>query len=57
MAWAPEISAAEMQESYATATKGARNAPAFDVAAKKLRKLLPTGPLSQVRKSQNGALL
>ena len=54
VAWEAEISAGDMQESYAMATKGARNAPSFDVAAKKLRKLLPTGALSKVRKSQNG---
>ena len=54
VAWATEISAGEMQESYAMATKGTRNAPSFDVAAKKLRKLLPTGALPKVRKSHNG---
>jgi hypothetical protein len=53
VAWAPEISAADMQQSYAMATRGARNAPAFDGAAKKLRKLVPTGALTKVRKSQN----
>jgi hypothetical protein len=54
IAWATEISAGEMQESYTWATKGARNAPSFDVAAKKLRKLLPAGALPKVRKSENG---
>ena len=53
VAWAPEISAADMQQSYAMATRGARNAPAFDGAAKKLRKLVPSGALTKVRKSQN----
>ncbi len=53
VAWAPEISAADMQQSYAIATKGARHAPSFDGAAKKLRKLVPTGALTKVRKSQN----
>jgi hypothetical protein len=55
VAWAPEISAADMQESYAMATRGARNAPAFDGAAKKLRKLVPTGALTKVRKSHQGS--
>jgi hypothetical protein len=54
VAWAPEISAADMQQSYAMATRGARNAPAFDGAAKKLRKLVPGGLLTKVRKSHHG---
>ncbi len=54
VAWATEISAGEMQESYTWATKGARNAPSFDVAAKKLRKLLPAGALAKIRKSHHG---
>jgi hypothetical protein len=54
VAWAAEISAGEMQESYARATARARHPPSFDVAAKKLRKLLPPGALAKVRKCANG---
>jgi Family of unknown function (DUF5906) len=54
VAWPTEIPASEMQESYEMATKGARNAPSFGVAAKKLRKLLPNGALPKVRRSNNG---
>ncbi len=52
--WGPEICAGEVQESYVMSTARARHAPSFDVAAKKLHKLLPAGALSKVRKSQNG---
>jgi len=54
VAWATEISAGEMQESYVRATARARHPPSFDVAAKKLRKLLPPGALTKVRKCANG---
>jgi hypothetical protein len=54
VAWANEISAAELQENYALAAKGVRNAPPYDVAAKRLRRLLPAGALTKVRKAQNG---
>jgi hypothetical protein len=52
--WADEIAAADLQESYTRAMTGARHAPSFDVAAKKLRKLLPQGALTKVRKSTHG---
>ena len=52
--WPPEISSADLQESYATSTAGARHVPPFDTAAKKLRKLLPAGALTRVRKSHHG---
>ena len=54
VAWAPEISATDMRQSYALATRGARNAPVYDVAAKRMRELLPAGSLSKPRKSHNG---
>ncbi|MGA7180921.1 MAG: DUF5906 domain-containing protein [Thiobacillaceae bacterium] len=50
--WAAEISATEMQESYTRGTARARNAPSWDVAARKLRRLLPAGELGRVRKSE-----
>jgi hypothetical protein len=52
--WDKEISAGEMQASYAFSTGRARHAPAFDTAAKKLRKLLPPGALTKVRRSNRG---
>lgn len=51
--WPPEISSTDLQESYAASTSGARHAPSFDAAAKKLRRLLP-GALTKVRKSHHG---
>ena len=54
VAWTPEISAADMQQSYGMATRGTRNAPAYDVAAKRMRELLPAGALSKTRKSHSG---
>jgi len=51
--WEHEISVAELQESYERATTRARNAPSFDVASKRMRKLLPEGALTKVRKSIN----
>jgi hypothetical protein len=54
VAWATEISAGEIRESYALATRGARNAPAYDVAAKRLHGLLPPGALTKIRKAHNG---
>jgi hypothetical protein len=50
--WDKQISASDLQESYALSTARARHAPSFDVAARKLRKLLPQGALKKVRRSQ-----
>ena len=52
--WTAEISAADLQESYTLATKGVRNAPAYHVAAKKMRELLPAGALTKIRKAHGG---
>jgi hypothetical protein len=52
--WSQEISSADLQESYAISAAGARHAPSFDLAAKKVRKLLPPGALTKIRKSQHG---
>ena len=55
MAWVYEISASR-HAGRATPwqLRGARNAPVYDVAAKRMRELLPAGSLSKPRKSQNG---
>jgi hypothetical protein len=52
--WGIEISSGELQESYSVATARARQPPPFPVAARKLRRLVPPGALSRVRKGQPG---
>ncbi len=52
--WDTEISSGEMQESYLIASARARQPPTFPVAARRLRRLVPVGALSRVRKGQPG---
>lgn len=50
--WHAEVPAAALQNSYRSFTHGMRNAPSWDLAAKKLREMLPPGTLVKVRRGQ-----
>jgi hypothetical protein len=52
--WEGEIYSGSLQDAYGIAMAKARNAPIFDVAMKQVRKLLPPGSLTTVRKSSHG---
>lgn len=51
--WGSEIPESDVQESYMRASARARNAPTWDAAAKRMRKMVPTGALAKSRKSGN----
>ncbi len=50
--WDAEIAAVVLQDSYTKFTARFRGAPVWDVAAKRLRKLLPSSGLQKSRKGQ-----
>ena len=53
--WGLEVPASDIQESYTRSTARARNAPSWDAAAKRLRRLTPAGTLVKARKANGGA--